>query len=212
MVCRLRLFVGLSLLVAALNASAQPAAYPGTNEAIAGLFPGEKVAEWTRTTGDFNGDGVSDVALMLTLFYDDAPLQTRLVVLAGARGGGYSVLSASARYCDAQKFFNLASKGASLQVSAVHKADASEMASETLQFRFNRELGDFELIGREDAWESYTHNSSGRLSVNYRTGQSIEYARERGRTREKRLANRAVARPARLHGFDCGDWMSRAAY
>lgn len=171
---------------------------------MSALFPGQKLAEWNRTTGDFNDDGIEDLALIATLFYDDKPNQARLVVLAGSPGGRYSTMSASSKYCDAQKFFNLEAKGANLHVSAVHKADADEIASETLQFKFNRQLGDLELVGRENVWESYTKKSYGRLSVNYKAGSAIEYARERGRIKETKRSKFAVSQLARLSGFDCG--------
>jgi hypothetical protein len=209
---RLRSSLWLLLLVAGLNAVAQPVEYSSSDEAISALFPGERVAEWTRTTGDFNSDGIGDLALIITLVYDDAPIQTRLVILAGSPGGTYSTMSASSKYCDAQKFFNLEAKGASLHVSAVQKADASEIASETLQFQFNRQLGDLELIGREDAWESYTEKSYGRLSINYKAGRAVEYARERDRIKETRRSKLAVSRLARLNGFDCDKWRSGGLY
>ena len=199
----------LLALIAVLSAAAQPVEYATPNAAIAALYPGERVTEWTRTTGDFNGDGNEDLALILTLSNDNGPMQTRLLVLAGSPGGGYSKLTASSKYCDAQKFFDLESKGPNLRISAVHKADESEVASETLHFQFNRRIGDLELIGREDVWEAYAEKSSGRLSVNYRTGSSTEYGRERGRVREARRSKFAVSPLERLSGFNCDEWATR---
>ena len=112
-------------------------------------------------------------------------------------------MSASSKYCNAQKFFNLEAKGSSLYVAAVQKADSDAIASETLQFRFNRKLADLELIGAEHSWESFSDGSYGRLSFNYLTGSAVEYKRMHGKIKESKRSTFPISQLARLNGFDC---------
>ena len=209
---RLRSSLWLVALVAGLNAVAQPREYSNSDEAISALFPGQKLAEWDRTTGDFNGDGIEDLALITTLFYDSEPMQTRLVVLAGSPGGRYATMSASSKYCDAQKFFGLEAKGSSLFVTEVHKADADGSTTNSLQFRFNNKLADLELIGRENIYESFQEKSYGRTSVNYQAGMTIVYERIRGRIKVKERSRFTAPPLARLNGFDCEKYFDGKPY
>ena len=130
------------LATAATTAYAQPPTYARPEAAVAALFPQRTFVEWTSTTGDWNGDGVQDLALILNEVNgpSDAPMEIRLVVLAGTPGGQYTPLSASASYCRAQKFFNLEAKGTSLFVTAVDKAEDQNSGNTTLQFRLARVL------------------------------------------------------------------------
>jgi hypothetical protein len=208
----LRSTLWLVALVAGLNAVAQPREYSNTDEAISALFPGQKLAEWDRTAGDFNGDGIEDLALIITLFYDNEPMQTRLVVLAGSPGGRYSTMSASSRYCNAQKFFGLQANGSSLFVTEVHKADADGSTTNTLHFRFNKKLADLELIGRENIYESLHDKSYGRTSVNYPAGMTIVYERIRGRIKVKERSRSNAPPLAKLNGFDCDKYFYAKPY
>lgn len=209
---RLRSSLWLVALVAGLNAVAQPREYANSDEAISALFPGQKFAESDRTTGDFNGDGIKDLALIITLFYDSEPMQTRLVVLVGSTGGRYSTMSASSKYCDAQKFFVLEAKGSSLFVTEVHKADADGSTTNTLQFRFNNKLADLELIGRENVYEAFQKKSYGRTSVNYPAGMTIVYERMGGRIKVKERSRFTAPLLARLNGFDCDKYFDGKPY
>ncbi|RQO84016.1 hypothetical protein [Acidovorax sp. FJL06] len=197
----------LLLLAASAGAWAQTQEFSAPAAAISALFPSQKFVEWTSAAGDWNGDGVPDLALILaeTDGPVDRPLEIRLLVLAGVPGGKYAPLSASSRYCSAQKFYNLEAKGTSLLVTAVHKAEGDTLATSTLQFRFSQKLHDFELIGKEDLWESQAQEY-GRTSVNYLTGKLVAYERVKGRvkaTKEKRFE---VPRLARLNGWDCNSY------
>lgn len=160
--------------------------------------------EWTSERGDLNGDGVADLAMIVS-YADDSGggIRTRLVVLSGVASGGYVVLSESAEYCSAQKFYNLSIQGAVLYVQAVHKADANEIASETIQFRFNYRLGDFEAVGRESAWKSYSSNSWGTLSENLLTGKNIESKKGLGRAVSTKKLTKPAQPLVRLSGFSC---------
>lgn len=160
--------------------------------------------EWNSERGDLNGDGMADLAMIVS-YSDDSGggVRTRLVVLAGIAGGGYRVLSQSNQYCNAQKFYNLTITAMSLYVQAVHKADSDELASETLQFRFNKKLGDLEAIGQENVWESYSRHSWGRLSKNYLTGAGIESEKVAGRVVQNKKTTSQPKPLIRLNGFSC---------
>ena len=197
------LALAIGLAAAATGAYAQSPAFARPEAAIAALFPQHTFAEWTSTTGDWNGDGVPDLALVLNEVNgpSDEPMEIRLVVLAGTPGGQYTPLSASASYCRAQKFFHLEAKGTSLFVTAVDKAEGDDLGSTTLQFRLNPRRGDFELIGKEIVWTS--GKDGGRSSVNYLSGKFITSERVKGRLKTRQEKRFAVPALAVLKGFDC---------
>ena len=198
------LALAISLAAAATGAYAQAPAFARPDAAIAAMFPQQTFVEWTSTTGEWNGDGVPDLALVLNEVNgpSDRPMEIRLVMLAGTPGGQYTPLSASASYCRAQKFFNLKAKGTSLWVTAVDKAEGDDLGSTTLQFRFNPQRGDFELIGKETVWTS--GKDGGRSSVNYLSGKFITSERIKGRLKASQEKRFAVPALAVLKGFDCG--------
>ncbi len=196
----LRSCVSLVFLAQAVAAFAEADVFPSPAAAIAALFPTKKFVEWTSTEGDLNGDGIKDLAMILT--QEDEPGEKRLVVLAGVHGRKYSPLSVSSKYCDAQKFYNLKAEGPSLFVEEVHRAD-DPLITNTLQFRFNKKLVDLELIGKENISESLQDKEYHRLSVNYPAGVAIVYERIRGRIKATKRSQFAVPPLARLNGFDC---------
>lgn len=197
------LALAIALAAAATGAYAQSPAFARPEAAIAALFPQQTFVEWTSTTGDWNGDGVPDLALVLNEVNgsSDKPMEIRLVVLAGTPGGQYTPLSASTSYCRAQKFFHLEAKGTSLLVTAVDKAEGGDLGSTTLQWRFNPQRGDFELIGKETVWTSGKDGS--RSSVNYLSGKVITSERVKGRLKASQEKRFAVPALAVLKGFDC---------
>ena len=197
------LALAIALAAAATGAYAQSPALARPEHAIAALFPQRTFVEWTSTAGDWNGDGVPDLALVLNEVNgsSDKPMEIRLVVLAGTPGGQYTPLSASTSYCRAQKFFHLEAKGTSLLVTAVDKAEGDDLGSTTLQWRFNPQRGDFELIGKETVWTSGKDGS--RSSVNYLSGKVITSERVKGRLKASQEKRFAVPALAVLKGFDC---------
>ena len=202
----------LVLVAGAVTTFAQANEFPSPEAAVAVLLPNAKFVQWESADGDFNGDGVNDRAMLLAEM--DGPVdkqrEIRLVVLAGLSGGKYAALSVSSRYCSAQKFYNLKADGASLFATEVHKAEGDALITNTLQFRFNKKHADFELIGKENIWES--GNEYGRISINYLAGKFIRYERVRGHIRVKEEKRFKVPRPARLNGFDCDRYFDGMPY
>ena len=198
------LALAIGLAAAATGAYAQAPAFARPEAAIAAMFPQQTFVEWASTTGDWNSDGVPDLAFVPNEVNGppDRPMEIRLVVLAGAPGGQYAPLSASASYCRAQKFFHLEAKGTSLLVTAVDKAEGDDLGSTTLQSRFNLRRGDFELIGKEIVWNS--GKDGGRSSVNYLSGKFITSEQVKGRLKTQPPKRFAVPALAVLKGFDCG--------
>ncbi len=205
-----RICVLLALLSQAVAVFAQENAFSSPAAAIPILFPSMKVSEWSSIEADVNGDGIKDRAMILAIFPEDAPVEARVVVLAGAPGGKYLPLSISSKYCDAQKFFNLDVKGDSLFITEVHKAEGDALITRTLQFRFNKNYADFDLVGKESVWAS--GKEYGRSSTNYRAGRSIDYERVRGRIRVKEEKRFAVPSMAKLNGFDCDRYFEGMHY
>ncbi len=139
---------------------------------------------WAVTTGDLNGDGIDDVAMVMTgSRRDDADREERLVVLAGQPDGNYRILSISGEFCHPAKFYNLDIKRNSLFVQAVEYADAARVSSYTLQFRYDARLRDFALIGNETVSEGYEDGTLDRLSTNRLTGETLHTIRQKGKTR-----------------------------
>lgn len=144
---------------------------------------------WAIATGDLNGDGIPDVAMLLTgRASDEQSTAERLVVLAGLPGDNYKILAVSGEFCHPGKFYNLDIRKMSLFVEAVEYADSSRKGSYTLQFRYNPKVNDLELIGKESGDESYEDGSVERTSSNFLTGKSIHTVRERGKTTAKEKA------------------------
>jgi hypothetical protein len=199
-----RISTTVALLAMAAAAVAQPQEFATAKAAVAALFPNQTFVEWTSTAGNWNGDGVQDLALILNEVDGpvDRPMEIRLVVLAGKAGGAYTPLSASSSYCMAQKFYNLEAKGTSLWVTAVDKAEGDVSATTTLQFRFSPRRGDFELIGKENVWEVQGKEYS-RSSVNYVAGKFITYERVKGRVKVSKEKRFVVPSLALLNGFNC---------
>lgn len=124
----------------------------------------------------------------------------------------YSVLSVSSEYCHAQKFYNLEIVGTSLLVTEVSRADSDGQVINTLQFRFNKKLNDFELIGRENIYESFQDGFYGRISVNYATGNAKIYEKRRGRSKPTKNETFQISPLDRLNGFDCARHSDHASY
>ena len=158
---------------------------------------------WARAQGDLNGDGVPDVAVVLTGSKGDAPREERLVVLAGRPGGGYQLLSLSGDLCYPSKFYHLEIQKNAVALQAVEHADASSMSSYTLQFRYNAMLQDLELIGERSDEDGYNDGSSYRISINHLTHMAV-VARKVGKRYKEAKARMATAPALRpLRGFDC---------
>lgn len=159
---------------------------------------------WANAEGDLNGDGIPDVAMVLTgRRTENDPLEERLFVLTGNPDGSYKVFSISAEFCHPSKFYNLDIAKNSLFAQMVEYADATRVSSYTLQFRYNSKLNDLELIGEEKNAESYEEGSMERTSTNYLTGKVIHTTKigSKTKTRTERIGK--SAHPTRLNGYSC---------
>lgn len=159
---------------------------------------------WAQTEGDLNGDGLPDVAMLLTgSTGTDAGRDERLVVLAGTPAGGYRVLSVSADFCHPSKFYNLEVQRGALLVEAVETADASRLGSTTWRLRYNARLQDLELIGEDTRSEDEKAGEAEHGSTNFLTGRHTSTTRIKGKTRTTTRQLTIAARPV-LNGWDCG--------
>ena len=212
----LRNFALLTCVSFNTMAFAQLKVFPSSEIATKALFPNDNPWEWTSAEGDLNGDGVKDVAMIITFPRKEGeqgyPLEKKVLVLAGVSSGGYTLLSVSGTYCDAQKFYNLEIVGSSLFVTEVHKADSNESVTNSLQYRFNKKYSDLELIGRENISESFEDKSYYRLSVNYLNGSSIEYEQNKERAKPKKKTRFNISSLPRLNGFDCEKFVDDSVY
>jgi len=159
---------------------------------------------WASTEGDVNGDGIHDMAMVLTgSKTENDPMEERLFVLAGSSDGTYKVLSISAEFCHPSKFYNLDIEKSSLFAQMVEYADANRVSSYTLQFRYNSKLGDLELIGKEENGENYEDGSMERTSTNYLTGKVIHTTKIGSKSKTRIERNGKSATPTRLNGYSC---------
>ncbi|MFZ6771853.1 hypothetical protein ACO0LB_03965 [Undibacterium sp. SXout7W] len=162
---------------------------------------------WANAEGDLNGDGIPDVAMLLTgNRAENDPREERLVVLTGNPDGSYKVLSISAEFCHPSKFYNLEIVKNSLFAQMVEYADSSRISSYTLQFRYNAKINDLELIGEEMNSESYETDSIERTSTNYLTGTVIHTTKTgtKGKTKTRTEQIGRSVSPAKLNGYLCG--------
>jgi hypothetical protein len=159
---------------------------------------------WAITEGDLNGDGIPDMAMVLTGGSTNNGLpEERLFVLTGNPDGSYKVLSVSDEFCHPRKFYNLDIAKSSLFVQMVEQADAASESSYTLQFRYSAEVNDLELIGEETHAESYEERYEERNSSNYLTGKIIHSIR-RGSKTKTTTERIMIATPPKLNGYSCG--------
>lgn len=164
------------LLALGLLGGTEAADVGDAQRAVATLAPELRHLDflWVSATGDLNGDGLDDVALLLTGSKGPgADREERLVVLAGQPGGGFKLLAVSGEYCHPSKFYDLEVRKGMLFVHAVEHADSSRTARRSLQLRFSHKLNDFELIGQELRSESFADDTLDRTSTNFLTGQTV---------------------------------------
>lgn len=158
---------------------------------------------WTTAEGDLNGDGIPDLALLLTKHKGEDQREERLLVLTGRADGSYQVLSTSGEFCHPSKFYNLEIKNHSLFVQAVYYADAARFSGFTLQFRYNAKIKDLEHIGEQQDDEDYSSNASHRVSLNYLTNATIDSRRAGKKYKEARGRIVDAPRVLPLNGFVC---------
>lgn len=193
----------MSLLSTANTVIARKQIFPSATAALAAIFPNKNTSVLEQERGDVNGDSLNDLAILVRVEAENEESQNRLVVLSGMPDGKYSIMSVSSKYCPAQKFYNLWIKDTSLYVSEVHSTNADNIVTNALQFRFNKKLADFELIGRENQWGLDQDGSSSGHSVNYITGKATSYMRVKERTKSQKTTSFKVLPLIRLNGFDC---------
>jgi FG-GAP repeat len=201
----LRLFaVSIFLCICAVHAS--DVKTPRNQSALSTIalnFPYLKFI-WSIAEGDLNGDGVPDLAVVVTGSNNDGPREERLFVLAGNPDGSYRVISVSNEFCHVSKFYELDIRKNSVFVQAYEYADAARASSYTLQFRYNAKFKDLVFVGEETRDESYNDGSYYRVSMNYLT-KTVVHTRQAGKRHKEakgRLNNAAILR---LQGFDCSN-------
>ncbi|RYH29037.1 MAG: hypothetical protein EON54_22840 [Alcaligenaceae bacterium] len=158
---------------------------------------------WGAAEGDLNGDGVLDMALLLTGRKGESPIQERLFFLAGTSDGSYQVLSVSGEFCRPSKFYNLDIKNNALFVQAVYYADAARFSGYTLQFRYNAKIKDLEHIGEQQDDEDYSSGAYSRVSLNYLTKAAIHSRRAGKKYKEARGRMTDAPGILPLNGFVC---------
>lgn len=170
--------------------------------AIAAAYP-RLTFIWTSAEGDLDGDGIADLALVVTGPGGEGPRrEERLFVLTGNPDGSYKVLSVSDEFCSVSKFYNIDIKKNSVFVQAFEYADAARASSYTMQFRYSARLKDLEFVGEESLDENYGDSSYYSVSNNYlnRTAIHSRHARKRHREVKVRLNNWPMLS---MQGFDC---------
>lgn len=151
--------------------------------AINSLFRDKKFTIWESIEFDFNGDGVQDLAAVLTHYPERTEREERLVVLFGKANCEYSSASISSDYCITRYHYNLEAGKNSLFVTGFSNIRGSY---HSLQFRFNHKRNDMELIGETifDADDQYDFQY-GKKSINYLTGHVQLSKKSNGKLVEK---------------------------
>jgi hypothetical protein len=177
--------------------------YVTANQVLHDHFPDRQFSVWTLEAGDLNGDGIDDLALIVTAPRENTQNDERLLVFAGNRDKTYSVLAFSAEFCHVRKFYNLSIAKSSLFVQGVMTENGNSMSSLTLQFRYNPRRKDLELIGREYSSADYAQNTSERVSTNYLTGAVHREGTVKNKRKQARVQLPRSAGLLSLNGFDC---------
>ena len=180
---------------------------PAEQKALLAIAPEFRHLDlWVSAEGDLNGDGLLDLAVLLTGSKGEVPREERLFVLIGRTDGSYQVLSMSGEFCHPSKFYNLDIKNNSLFVQAVYYADAARFSGFTLQFRYNAKIKDLEHIGELQEDKDYSSDSYYRVSLNYITNSAI-HSRRAGK-KYKEVRGRLTDAPGilPLNGFVCSGY------
>jgi hypothetical protein len=177
--------------------------YLSARQALEAHYPDRQFSVWTIASGDLNGDGIDDLALIVTAPRATTQHDERLLVFAGKRDKSWTPLALSAEFCHARKFYQLDIARSALFVQGFTAADSDAASSFTLQFRYSARRNDLELIGREELSEEYAQQASYRVSTNYLSGVVLHERREKSKRKQARAQMPRAAELMRLNGFDC---------
>jgi hypothetical protein len=198
----IKLLAGFISLTGFASATAATDIHPFTKAetAVNTLFPNERFSIWTYTSGDLNGDGIDDLGLVLTNTEGEGPRVERLAVLAGQSDGNYSILAVSDEFCNVRYHYNLDVTRKSLLVTGF--SNLASPSKFTLQFRYNDQRKDFELIG--EGWDDQNekNTSSYSVSINYITKKIIYSRRKNNKHKEVEIQMKPHSL-AGLKGFNC---------
>lgn len=154
--------------------------------------------------GDLNGDGLLDYAAIVSgQISGDTMEEERLVVLTRTADGSYKLLSQSGAFCGVGKngkFYELSISKNSLFVRGVWVAEGERYSGLTMQFRYNQNIHDFQLIGEDE--ESNDGDQNYKVSINYLTGL-VNYKREKGKRYKEVKARLGKNSLFKLQDFQC---------
>ena len=199
-----KLFIAFTLLAHAAYAlgSEESAKRFLQSQSWAGASTPREVNVLWGVVGDLNGDGVPDYAAVVEV-KDEVGAEERLVVLAGAADESYKLLSQSGTFCGAGqngKFYYLSVNANSLFVQAVWVAEGESFSARTMQFRYNQNINDFQLIGEEE--EQRDNGQDYKVSVNFLSGEVL-FNRIGERQHREVKAQLVKAPLLRLQSFEC---------
>jgi len=203
---RLQLFMAFALLAHAPGAlgSEESAKRFLQSQSWAGASTPTEVNVLWGAMGDLNGDGVPDYAAVVDVRGEEgAEAEERLVVLAGAADETYILLSQSGAFCGAGsngKFYYLSVNANSLFVQAVWVAEGESFSARTMQFRYNQNINDLQLIGEEE--EQRDNGQDYKVIVNFLSGEVL-FNRIGERQYREVKAQLVKAPLLRLQSFEC---------
>ena len=201
-----KLFIAFTLLAHAACAlgSEESAKRFLQSQSWAGASTPREVNVLWGVVGDLNGDGVPDYAAVVDVRGEEgAEAEERLVVLAGAADESYKLISQSGTFCGAGqngKFYYLSVNANSLFVQAVWVAEGESFSARTMQFRFNQNINDLQLIGEEE--EQRDNGQDYKVSVNFLSGEVL-FNRISERQHREVKAQLVKAPLLRLQSFEC---------
>lgn len=194
-------FVFLS--IGSWNASAQELSmHLSVMATIKAQFPERDFNIWSDAKGDLNGDGIPDLALVITASNMESEREERLVVLIGNKDKSYSLLSASDEFCHVRYHYNLDVHKRSLNIRGFSNLHGSSFG---LQFKYNDKRKDLELIMDDVIDESEDGNSFSSMRINY-LDKKIIYSRKQNKRHKEVVVKFAASEPRGLRGFNCGNY------
>ncbi len=146
-------------------------------------YPKYEISD-SAVVGDIDGDGISDLAVILT-FSHEPEYHVKLVVLKGTAGGTFKLMSASQNSASPQHGVDLLIRKRSLFVNIFHSGDGTMNSFYQSQYQVRN--GRLVLIGSEATAEAATAIApddpfmDNQTSTNYLTGQIIKTYKRKGK-------------------------------
>lgn len=157
----------------------------------------------TYDIADLDGDGIQDIALILTFFTDDE-YHIRILILKGLEDGTFRTFAVTKPLAMPRHGVEFESGRHSLYIHSYYRGDGTIFSSYRYQFQFRK--SHFEMIRLEFSAEAQVETEPSYrdefISVNYLTGDRITTYKRKGKV-TKRVRSKIPSAPLiRFENFE----------